>query len=153
MASSYTIWTSKITKDVHKIRHWYACNQEMCGKTQQQKKNPQKSINSKRQKKIKNENIHHFITWLPRFLNFVCLVPGRTFFRRLIDLTSGVSKLNHYIRLTCETREDLHMWSHFVEVCNGRSFILLSELWSSSDKELLFTDASGALGFATYSFR
>lgn len=91
----------------------------------------------------------HDLQSLIGLLNFACLVvvPGRTFLRRLIDLTCGVSKPNHYIRLTCEARADLHMWSHFVEAYNGRS-VILPELWSSSDQELLFTDASGALGFA-----
>lgn len=82
-------------------------------------------------------------------LNFACLVvvPGRTFLRRLIDLTCGISQPHHQIHLNCEARADLDMWSHFLENYNGKS-VLLPEIWSSSEKELLFTDASGSLGFA-----
>lgn len=82
-------------------------------------------------------------------LNFACLVvvPGRTFLRRLIDLTCGISQPHHHIHLNCDARADLDMWSHFLENYNGKS-VLLPEIWSSSDKELLFTDASGSLGFA-----
>lgn len=82
-------------------------------------------------------------------LNFACLVvvPGRTFLRRLIDLTCGISQPHHHIHLNCEARADLDMWSHFLENYNGKS-VLLPEIWSSSNKELLFTDASGSLGFA-----
>jgi hypothetical protein len=100
---------------------------------------------AKRRKKITLHDLQSLIG----LLNFACLVvvPGRTFLRRLIDLTCGVSNPNHYIRLTCEARADLHMWSNFVESYNGRS-VLLPDIWSSSDKELLFTDASGSLGFA-----
>lgn len=42
---------------------------------------------------------------------------------------------------------DFDMWSHFLKNYNGKS-VLLPEIWSSSGKELLFTDASGSLGFA-----
>lgn len=82
-------------------------------------------------------------------LNFACLVvvPGRTFLRRLIDLTCGISQPHHHIHLNCDARADLDMWSHFLENYNGKS-VLLPDIWSSSDKELLFTDASGSLGFA-----
>ena len=82
-------------------------------------------------------------------LNYACLVvvPGRAFLRRIIDLTCGVSNPSHFVRFNCETRADLQMWSFFIEHYNGRS-VILPELFSSSDKELLFTDASGSIGFA-----
>lgn len=82
-------------------------------------------------------------------LNFACLVvvPGRAFLRRIIDLTCGVSNPSHFIRLTCETRSDLQMWSHFIENYNGKS-VILPDVFTSSEKALLFTDASGSIGFA-----
>ena len=82
-------------------------------------------------------------------LNYACLVvvPGRAFLRRLIDLTCGISCPSHYIRLNREVRADLHMWSHFINNYNGKS-VILGDTWLSSDKALLFTDASGSLGFA-----
>lgn len=39
------------------------------------------------------------------------------------------------------------MWSTFIENYNGKSLILQNS-WLSSDKVLLFSDASGALGFS-----
>ena len=82
-------------------------------------------------------------------LNYACfgVVPGRAFLRRIIDLTCVVSNPSHFIRFNCETRSDHQMWSLFLEHYNGRS-VILPELFSSSDKELLFTDASGPIGFA-----
>ena len=75
------------------------------------------------------------------------VVPGRAFLRRFIDLTCGVSNPSHFIRFNCETRSDPQMWSLFIEHYNGRS-VILPVLFSSSDKELLFTDASSSIGFA-----
>lgn len=57
-----------------------------------------------------------------------------------------MSKPHHYIRLNCEATADLSMWSPFIECYNGRLGIL-PDIWLSSNKELLFTDASGSLGF------
>lgn len=39
------------------------------------------------------------------------------------------------------------MWSHFIENYNGKS-VILPDVFTSSDKALLFTDASGPIGFA-----
>ena len=39
------------------------------------------------------------------------------------------------------------MWSHFIDHYNGKS-VILKDVWQSSDEALLFTDASGAIGFA-----
>lgn len=45
------------------------------------------------------------------------------------------------------------MWWHFVEAYNG-GLVIRPELWSSSDKDLLFTDASGAvIGGNWFAFR
>ena len=84
---------------------------------------------------------------------YVCLmvVPGRTFLRRIIILTCLLSNPSHFIRFNCarESRADLQMWSLFIGHYNGRS-VILPGLFSSSDKELLFTDASGSIGFARF---
>ena len=44
-------------------------------------------------------------------LNFACcvVVPGRAFLRRLIDLTRGVRKPTHHVRLTKESKYDLQV--------------------------------------------
>jgi hypothetical protein len=49
-------------------------------------------------------------------LNFACagVSPGRTYFRRLIDLTKGLKKPHHKRRLSKEARADLAAWSLFL---------------------------------------
>jgi hypothetical protein len=77
-------------------------------------------------------------------LNFACraVVPGRPFRRRLIDLTVGVQKPSHFIRLTVEARKDLAVWQTFLQSFNGRCLCLPSTL-SCSDTIKLQSDASG----------
>ena len=72
-------------------------------------------------------------------LIFACAVvlPGRAFLRRLIDLTTGVSKPHFFIRITREVREHLHMWAEFLANFNGRT-IFIAEQWLSSTSLNLF---------------
>ena len=81
-------------------------------------------------------------------LNFTCsvIVPGRTFLRRLINLTVGVTRPRYFIRLNRETKADLRLWLNFLESYNGKSFFL-DYIWLSSAKLHLYTDASGSLGY------
>lgn len=81
-------------------------------------------------------------------LNFTCSVvlPGRAFLRRLIDLTIAIKAAHHRIRLFLDVREDLKVWLTFLSSFNGKSFFL-DDIWHSSDKLNLFTDAAGSLGF------
>ena len=85
---------------------------------------------------------------LTGLLNFACsvVVPGRAFLRRLIDLTIGVARPHHLIRLTRAVKEDLKVWFSFLSDFNGRSFFL-DDTWYNSSKLSLYTDASGSLGF------
>lgn len=82
-------------------------------------------------------------------LNFACsvVVPGRTFLRRLINLTCGLTSPKFYIRLNKESRADLETWAMFIDHYNGKS-VFLDSAWLSSDHLSLYTDASGSLGFA-----
>lgn len=82
-------------------------------------------------------------------LNFACsvIVPGRTFLRRLIDLTCGISKPFYWVRLTKETRADLTMQLQFISQFNGKSVFLAKE-WDFSDFISLYTDASGSIGIS-----
>lgn len=82
-------------------------------------------------------------------LNFACcvVVPGRAFLRRLIDLTKGIRKLTHHVRLTKECKHDLTVWRDFLSMYNGKSFFLGSR-WATSKTLNLFTDAAGSLGYA-----
>ena len=78
--------------------------------------------------------------------------PGRIFLRRLIDLSTTVSQLNHHISLTSESRADIDWWNQFLPEWNGVEFF--QQACVSSDDMLLFTDASGTLGFgAIYGFQ
>ena len=81
-------------------------------------------------------------------LNFACsvVVPGRAFLRRLINLTIGVKRPHHYVRLTRQTKKDLQIWECFLESFNGRS-LFLQEDWSSSHSLRLYTDAAQSSGF------
>ena len=85
---------------------------------------------------------------LTGLLNFTCsvVIPGRAFLRRLFDLTIGVSKPHHLIRLNNEVKADLRIWQQFLYNFNGRSFFL-EDIWHTSKSLKLFTDAAGSLGF------
>lgn len=57
-------------------------------------------------------------------LNFACSVvlPGRAFLRRLIDLTIGITRPQHFIRLTRAVKSDMRTWLAFLSNLNGSSF-------------------------------
>ena len=76
-------------------------------------------------------------------LNFACKVvmPGRTFLRRLINLTKGVHNPNHMLRLNIEARLDLSSWKLFLDNFNGTSSCLPTT-WTSSNCIRLYSDAS-----------
>ena len=80
-------------------------------------------------------------------LNFACgaVVPGRPYLR-LINLTIGVTRPCHYIRITHEVSEDLKTWSIFLRAFNGKS-LMLPQYWLQSPSIDLYTDASGTLGY------
>lgn len=82
-------------------------------------------------------------------LNFACSVicPGRTFLRRLIDLTCGVVRPDFYIRFSSGARADIAVWKSFISNYNGKT-VFYEDKWLSSDNLSLFTDASGSLGCA-----
>ena len=82
-------------------------------------------------------------------LNFACRVisPGRAFLRRLINLTIGISRPGHHIRLNAEARADLAAWHYFISSFNGVTMIINSN-WISSDAIKLYTDAASTQGFA-----
>ena len=81
-------------------------------------------------------------------LNFACsvVVPGRSFLRRLIDLTIGLRSPHHFVRVSREVKADLLIWQQFFKDFNGKSFFL-HEKWENSMSLRLFTDAAGAQGF------
>ena len=62
----------------------------------------------------------------------------------LIDLTMGVHKPHHHIRLNRETKLDLGAWWEFF--FNGMSFFL-DESFLTGDYLQLYTDAAGGIGY------
>ena len=85
---------------------------------------------------------------LIRVLNFASsvIVPGRTFLRRLIDLTIGVKQPYHHIKIKSVVKLDLTTWLEFLDNHNGIN-MFIDERWASSDKLRLYTDASGSIGY------
>ena len=71
-------------------------------------------------------------------LNFACsvVVPGRCFLRRLIDLTIGLKRPGHFVRVSKEVKADLFTWQQFFQEYNGKSFFL-NEKWENSVSYLL----------------
>lgn len=80
-------------------------------------------------------------------LRFACTVvcPGRAFLRRLIDLTIGIKKQYHFIRVR-PVRDDLYLWAAFLTEFNSES-LLLPERWQQAQIIHLFTDVSSSLGY------
>ena len=78
------------------------------------------------------------------------IIPsGRTFIRRLIDLSTTVHKLSHHVTLNASAREDINWWLLFLPSWNGTQKILDPQVTLSPDL-LLYTDASGQSGFGIY---
>ena len=81
-------------------------------------------------------------------LSFACsvIIPGRAFLRRLIDLTRGIQRPHHKIRLTTQVKLDLSMWIQFFISFNGRTSFV-NESFKSGQFLQLYTDASGSIGY------
>ena len=78
------------------------------------------------------------------------VVPaGRTFLRRMIDLSTTVPHLLDTIHLDEGFRLDTQWWEAFTTPWTGRSFFLLSDWTPAPDLEL-FTESSGSIGFGAY---
>ena len=84
-------------------------------------------------------------------LNFTCavIVPGRAFLRRIIDLTVGVSRPYHHIRITQEVKKDLQIWLHFLGSYNGTT-LFREEMFLEPKSRHLVTDAAGGKGFGAF---
>ena len=84
-------------------------------------------------------------------LNFACKVipSGRPFLQRIIELTRGVKKPHHHIKLTTGFYKNIQMWTIFIEQWNGVG-LFLSSLWDTSETLSLFTDASDSVGYGGF---
>ena len=76
-------------------------------------------------------------------LSFICQVvrPGRTFIRRLIDLSKRTRHLHHHVKLHAEARKDIQWWLDYLPSWNG-VYIFYDDQWSSNMCLHLYTDAS-----------
>ena len=79
-------------------------------------------------------------------LSHACKVvrSGRTFLRRLIELSTKATRLDHFIRLNADARADLEWWYQFISPWNGVS--LLSPLTIQAPLASIYSDASGTWG-------
>ena len=76
------------------------------------------------------------------------VTPGRTFLRRLFDLSKTVSHSDHHIRLSAGARSDLAWWHEFLEGWNG---ISLMTVVNRVEPEVIVTsDASGSWGCGAF---
>ena len=66
--------------------------------------------------------------------------PGRTFLRRLINATIGISKPYHHVHLTKEVKEDIRLWLSFLQTYNGISFFI-NNTPITSEQINLYTDS------------
>ena len=74
--------------------------------------------------------------------------PGRTFLRRMIDLSKRNVHLDSHMRLNMEFRADLRWWATFIDSWNGVS--VLSSLCRRPIDAKLVSDASGSWGCGAY---
>ena len=81
-------------------------------------------------------------------LSFACkVVPaGRTFLRRLIDLTMTVKRPHHHVYLNQHARADFKWWLDFVPKWDGIA-MFPARSWCTAQDLRIYTDASGTLGF------
>ena len=70
---------------------------------------------------------------------------GRTFLRRMIDLTKQVKQPHHHLRLSADFRSDLHWWATFLPKWNGKSMIHQPDPAHS-----ITADASGSWGCGAF---
>ena len=78
------------------------------------------------------------------------VVPaGRTFLRRMIDLSTSAAHLHDTITLDMGFRLDARWWQAFATPWSGRSFFLLPH-WTPAPDLDLYTDSSGCIGFGAY---
>ena len=82
-------------------------------------------------------------------LNTCCVVkPGRSFLRRMIDLSKGVRELHHRVRLNRGFRSDLRWWTCFLPAWNGKS--MMAGVVKGRPQVVMTSDASGSWGCGAY---
>ena len=74
---------------------------------------------------------------------------GRTFLRRMIDLSTIPKELDHWVRLNKGFQSDLYWWALFLEEWNGVS--MFDGMVHSTPVATVTSDASGSWGCGAYS--
>ena len=73
---------------------------------------------------------------------------GRSFVRRLINLSMVVENLDSYVRLNISARSDIRWWCEFAKLWNGTSMLFK---WDKLHSQFIVTlDASGHWGCGAY---
>jgi len=100
-------------------------------------------------KKVNLRNLQSLVG----LLNFCArAIPSvRAFNRRFFDAMSGISKKDHYIRVSVSMKEDIMVWLNFLDLFNG-SCKFGRNIWVSNHQLNLYTDSSGSshLGCGVY---
>ncbi len=83
-------------------------------------------------------------------LSHACKVvrSGRSFLRRLIDLSMVAKKLDQLVRLNREARSDIEWWFQFSERWNGRG--IMRENKETQASVSITSDASGSWGCGAF---
>ena len=83
-------------------------------------------------------------------LSHACKVvrAGRTFLRRLIDLSMMAAHLEHFIRLNREARSDIEWWFQFSAEWNGVAMMRAAQ--AARTTATVTSDASGSWGCGAY---
>lgn len=73
---------------------------------------------------------------------------GRSFLRRLINLSMAVKPMDGYIRLNVSARSDIRWWSLYATHWNG--FSMMSRVYMSHPQHFVTSDASGSWGCGAF---
>lgn len=74
---------------------------------------------------------------------------GRSFLRRLIDLSTVARHLDHFVRISRDARSDIEWWFHFCSAWNGVS--MMRSAASTHFSAEVTSDASGSWGCGAFS--
>lgn len=70
---------------------------------------------------------------------------GRSFISYLLAMASSVRELHHFVHLGAQCREDIHMWTLFLQQWNGVSMFHDISITKATDMSL-YTDAASTIG-------
>ena len=83
-------------------------------------------------------------------LHYACKVvrPGRTFLRRMIDLSTQAREMHHHLLLNAAFRSDLQWWATFLVEWNGVS--MMNRNPRVSHEAAITSDISGSWGCSAF---